>query len=595
MPTRPCNRELRGLSGSEPCGACNQPARDHRGHREYVEPEHWTVEYKIGDSGWISHGLGVYTTRGDAEEALKSCSISDDKIRIARCDASGRIVSSTGAVVETFEPVTTVGIDLATTPDRPTVIAGAKREGAEWMRDAIRSMSSKSYRETAWTTEIQLPSDWPAPPNPLTKIASALGCDADEAACLDAIDSLRRELECSEDASSMERQRRKDVEQERDAAVDLASHRGEQVSRLTAELAKALAALEVASEKFQPELAESQSDDWPHRVAHVMTSRVVSEYEYRAMKRQIDAMYRALEGSKRRIAVAAVCELLVEHGRRRAPARGFPDALREQIAAWVALRSGCRFSRDLIRDVHAWLTSQPVDETESLRAELAASREHANLLASSLLMIASEAAGDPKFDHRDYRDPRYTPALRHVGELRREAESLRARVDELEGDIERRKAGFDALHKNRDNLAAQIQGLRSHYGSASEVTRLEKERDEAMADMMLAREDLAGCEYDLAKLIRAVYDGRGFEDAANDAEMNGRDGWLDVALDIAAPGPARRMRSERDSARAKAIEEACAAAADCPLPKLDRHALASYRNIDHIQSAIRALANKGER
>ena len=36
--TRPCNLELRGLSGSEPCGACNRPARDHRGHREYVEP-----------------------------------------------------------------------------------------------------------------------------------------------------------------------------------------------------------------------------------------------------------------------------------------------------------------------------------------------------------------------------------------------------------------------------------------------------------------------------------------------------------------------------------------------------------------------------
>ena len=34
----PCRLELRGLSGSEPCGACNQPARDHRGHREYVEP-----------------------------------------------------------------------------------------------------------------------------------------------------------------------------------------------------------------------------------------------------------------------------------------------------------------------------------------------------------------------------------------------------------------------------------------------------------------------------------------------------------------------------------------------------------------------------
>jgi len=164
-----------------------------------------------------------------------------------------------------------------------------------------------------------------------------------------------------------------------------------------------------------------------------------------------------------------------------ARSRGFPEALREQIAAWDQLRSGCRSAHDLIRDVHAWLASQPADETEALRAELAASREHTNRLAASLLMIASEVDGDPKIDYRDYLDPRYTPALRQVGELRREAESLRARVDELEGDIERRKEGFDALHKNRDNLAAQIQGLRSHYGSASEVTRLEKERDSARA------------------------------------------------------------------------------------------------------------------
>jgi len=40
--------------------------------------------------------------------------------------------------------------------------------------------------------------------------------------------------------------------------------------------------------------------------------------------------------------------------------------------------------------------------------------------------------GDPKIDYRDYLDPRYTPALRQVGELRRDVDALRARVRELE-------------------------------------------------------------------------------------------------------------------------------------------------------------------
>lgn len=53
-----------------------------------------------------------------------------------------------------------------------------------------------------------------------------------------------------------------------------------------------------------------------------------------------------------------------------ARSRGFPEALREQIAAWDQLRSGCRSAHDLIRDVHAWLASQPADETEALRARV---------------------------------------------------------------------------------------------------------------------------------------------------------------------------------------------------------------------------------
>ena len=215
----PCRLELRGLSGSEPCGACNHPAREHRGHREYVEPEYWTVEYMIGNSDWISHGLGVYTTRAGAEEALKLCSIHVDSKRVARCDASSRIVSSSVAAVETFEPA------KHSEPDSTTVtmsqdaydaaIAGAKREG--WSRAVLKLRDGHRFVQASDCLARTIPDAWPTPPNPLTKIASAMGCDENEAACLDAIDSLRRELSAAEDASSMERQRRKDAEQERDA------------------------------------------------------------------------------------------------------------------------------------------------------------------------------------------------------------------------------------------------------------------------------------------------------------------------------------------------------------------------------------------
>ena len=246
----PCRLELRGLSGSEPCGACNRPARDHRGHREYVEPtdpedgitafawscladgccpntcttchpvepEYWTVEYMIGNSDWISHGLGVYTTRAGAEEALKLCSIHVDSKRVARCDASSRIVSSSVAAVETFEPA------KHSEPDSTTVtmsqdaydaaIAGAKREG--WSRAVLKLRDGHRFVQASDCLARTIPDAWPTPPNPLTKIASALSCDAGESECLDAIDSLRRELSAAEDASSMERQRRKDAEQERD-------------------------------------------------------------------------------------------------------------------------------------------------------------------------------------------------------------------------------------------------------------------------------------------------------------------------------------------------------------------------------------------
>lgn len=487
--TRPCNLELRGLSGSEPCGACGRPARDHRGHREYVEPgaETYRVETAVivprdpaGRAEWWAPSSRL-TPMGHVFASVDEARNAIDEWRALYDKPIGRehlrIVSSTGAVVETFEPAkvepkptvihecceacterdafdpgpvpkgfsvesTRIALDrtqcfsvrasaligddgvdesfrwafaaqgwgfwtaehdrllaskdlsplarrileawvaqseakpvstgyrveyryegssfvgqwthddelaedasigralshAATSrienpllafrvvapdgtvvdeaeradcaPDRPTVtmsqeaydaaIAGAKREG--WSRAAIKLRDGHRFVSASDYLARTNPDAWPTPPNPLTAIASALGCDADEVACLDSIDSLRRELECAEDASSMERQRRKDAESTRDAAVDLASNRGEQVSRLTAELAKALEA---------------------------------------------------------------------------APARGFPEALRERIAEWCEWFRDLRRSGDapvesqiLVQEIQAWLASQPADETEALRARV---------------------------------------------------------------------------------------------------------------------------------------------------------------------------------------------------------------------------------
>lgn len=357
----PCRLELRGLSGSEPCGACNHPAREHRGHREYVEPEYWTVEYMIGNSDWISHGLGVYTTRAGAEEALKLCSIHVDSKRVARCDASSRIVSSSVAAVETFEPA------KHSEPDSTTVtmsqdaydaaIAGAKREG--WSRAVLKLRDGHRFVQASDCLARTIPDAWPAPPNPLTAIASAMGCDENEAACLDAIDSLRRELSAAEDASSMERQRRKDAEQERDARpaitrkqarawLDLAIEHGSNAVPSTGSV-EYVAALALA--KFAAGLVPLRT----HDAESIRDAAVdLASHHGEQVSRLTAELAKALEAAR---------------------SRGFPEALREQIAAWDQLRSGCRSAHDLIRDVHAWLASQPADETEALRARVRALEE----------------------------------------------------------------------------------------------------------------------------------------------------------------------------------------------------------------------------
>ncbi len=47
-------------------------------------------------------------------------------------------------------------------------------------------------------------------------------------------------------------------------------------------------------------------------------------------------------------------------------------------------------------------------------------------------------------------------------------------------EIERLRAGFAALHANRDRLAAENQALRTHHGTALEVERLRAERVELL-------------------------------------------------------------------------------------------------------------------
>jgi len=447
----PCRLELRGLSGSEPCGACNRPARDHRGHREYVEPtdpedgitafawscladgccpntcttchpvepEYWTVEYMIGNSDWISHGLGVYTTRAGAEEALKLCSIHVDSKRVARCDASSRIVSSSVAAVETFEPA------KHSEPDSTTVtmsqdaydaaIAGAKREG--WSRAVLKLRDGHRFVQASDCLARTIPDAWPTPPNPLTKIASAMGCDENEAACLDAIDSLRRELSAAEDASSMERQRRKDAESARDAAEKEARElRGQrdQLRRTTEDrdcLYRKASSLGNELRRAEEELASVRSER-----DHLLT-------------------------------------LLDERG---AQSRVFPEALREQIEAWNELRSGCRSAYDLIRDVHAWLASQQVDETAALRADI---REfQRNALPSNCTRcngLGAEPPGCPESGPCE-RCGGWTSHKRLVAG---EAESLRARVRGLEDerDEARAKAIEEALAAiNNIGCAARV-------------------------------------------------------------------------------------------------------------------------------------------
>lgn len=68
-----------------------------------------------------------------------------------------------------------------------------------------------------------------------------------------------------------------------------------------------------------------------------------------------------------------------------------------------------------------------IAELRTLRARVAGAEAERDNTAAALLMIASEVAGDPKIDATDRSDPRWTPTLAHVAEMR-------ARVAELERD-----------------------------------------------------------------------------------------------------------------------------------------------------------------
>jgi hypothetical protein len=64
-------------------------------------------------------------------------------------------------------------------------------------------------------------------------------------------------------------------------------------------------------------------------------------------------------------------------------------------------------------------------EVDRLNAELEQARADSSLRSSQLLMVSSEACGDPKIDPSDLRDPRVTATLQDVARLRAELAAAR--------------------------------------------------------------------------------------------------------------------------------------------------------------------------
>ncbi len=76
-------------------------------------------------------------------------------------------------------------------------------------------------------------------------------------------------------------------------------------------------------------------------------------------------------------------------------------------------------------------------------------------------------------------------------------------------------------------------------------------------DLRLGREDLAGAEHDLAKLIIAIeesgVDNDDLVSLAYDARQNGREGWVETSLDMAVTHPSRQIRESLERASAEIV------------------------------------------
>jgi hypothetical protein len=117
-------------------------------------------------------------------------------------------------------------------------------------------------------------------------------------------------------------------------------------------------------------------------------------------------------------------------------------------------RAACTHQRVLYRPVggnaEGW---RPVWVCEQCCAEFVPEEQvnmafrAADLRGTQLLMVGSQLADDPKMDHRDRTDPRWTPTLHEAWVLREENKRLLSSVDGYRRDIDNCLA--ELKHKNQ--------------------------------------------------------------------------------------------------------------------------------------------------
>ena len=169
------------------------------------------------------------------------------------------------------------------------------------------------------------------------------------------------------------------------------------------------------------------------------------------------------------------------------------------------LKTGCTHIRVIYRPVggnaEGW---RPVWVCEQCCAEFVPESQvnmafrAADLRGAQLLMVGSQLADDPKMDHRDRADPRWTPTLHEAWVQREENKRLKSSIDGYRRDIDNCLA--ELKHKNqvlrdrdiehrkvcseRDGwkehsaaLVADIGEMRKRESSLSEQLRIMKTSD----------------------------------------------------------------------------------------------------------------------